>query len=47
MIVRITLLFLILIAFRANAISPINEVLLYPNTESSPSLYLISFTIAN
>ena len=42
-----TLLCLILLGVLARGLSPTNEILLYPNTAASPSLYLVSFTLTN
>ena len=41
------LLLAILLAANIHALSPTNEILLFPNTEASPSLYLISFTLSS
>ena len=41
----ITLLLFCLLLLNVKALSPVGDIQLFPNTENSPSLYLISFTL--
>jgi hypothetical protein len=36
---------LVLLALRSSALTPVGDIQLFPNTENSPSIYLIQFTL--